>query len=315
MRVNIMKKTSTGISFIIHTKNEEGNIKDCILSAKDIVDEILIFDMGSTDKTVAIARSFGAKIFNMPDSPLVDNDRNFGLSKTKLPWILSFDADERLTKNLKKIFVTVAKEEKYDVVIAPRKNIRFKKWIKYSGLWPDAQPILWRKGFLKWPKNMKQSHINPLVKGRILRLEDKEENAFVHYNSVDLKHFMSKFLSYSTEENLGKFFDQKNITFEHLVNYCEGEFKNRYIDEKGYLDGMHGFVFSKFREFYRFVEFVNWWERKGYPEVFTSQDILKFLPQQETGEVNAFRNSKVYKIWRTYHKQKAGLLQKIKKTG
>lgn len=304
----------SGISFIIHTKNEESNIRDCILSAKEIVDEILIFDMGSTDKTVEIAKSFGAKILNMPESQLVDNDRNFGFSKTKLPWIISIDTDERLTKNLRKIFTKVVKEDRYDVVVAPRKNIRFKKWIKHSGFWPDAQPILWRKGFMNWPKNMKQSHINPMVRGRVLRLEDKEENAFIHYNSVNLKHFLSKFSSYATEENLGKFFDQKNITFEHLINYCEGEFRYRYIDEKGYLDGMHGFVFSKFREFYRFVEFVNWWETKGYPEIFKPQDILKFISEKESMKTNEFRDSKAYKIWRFINKQKQQILIKLKKT-
>lgn len=282
-----MKKILPGISQIIHTKNEERNIRDCILSAKELVDEVIVIDMSSTDKTVKIAKSLGAKVISIPDKGFVDDYRNWGFTKTKLPWIISFDADERLTKNQVRIFRKVIEEDKYDVIIAPRKNIRFNKWIKHGGFWPDAQPIIWKKGFLTWPQKITQAHILPIVKGRVLRLESKEENAFVHYNAENLKHYLSKFVEYATAEGNGEFFNQKNITFQHLINYCEGEFRFRYFDEKGYLDGMRGFVFAKFREFYKFVEFVNWWEEKGYPEIFSQEQIQRnILEKQELANLH-----------------------------
>lgn len=295
-----MQNLQKGVSLIVHTKDEERNIKDCILSAMDLIDEVIVIDMSSQDKTAELAKSLGAKVISIPDRGFVDDYRNWGFTKTKLPWIISYDADERLTKNQVKIFKKVVKEDIYDVIVAPRKNIRFDKWIKHGGFWPDAQPIIWKKGFLSWPKNIKQAHILPIIKGRILRLEAKEENAFVHYNCENLKHFLSKFIVYATAEQNGEFFNQKNITFQHLVNYCEGEFRYRYLDEKGYLDGMRGFVFAKFREFYKFVEFVNWWEKEGYPEIFKQDDILANILQRRESE--EFRSSKFVTVWRVFFK-------------
>ncbi len=294
-----MKNILTGISLIIHSKNEERNIKNCILSVNQLAEEVIVIDMSSSDKTVKIAESLGARVINIPDKGFVDNYRNWGFSKTNKPWIISIDADERLTQNLIKIFKRVVEEDQYDVVVAPRKNIRFNKWIKHGGFWPDAQPIIWKKGFLTWPKNIKQAHILPLVKGRVLTLEPKEENALIHYNCENLKHFFLKFVSYATAEGNGGFFNQRNITFQHLVNYCEGEFRYRYFDEKGYLDGMHGFVFAKFREFYKFVEFVNWWEKEGYPEIFKQDDILGNILKR--GESEEFRSSKFFTAWRIFN--------------
>ena len=98
-------KNSQGISLIIHTKNEERNIKDCILSAKRIVDEIIVADMASTDKTLKIAKSLGALILELPAVGFVDNFRNLAIAKAKFEWILNFDADERITRELQKKFL------------------------------------------------------------------------------------------------------------------------------------------------------------------------------------------------------------------
>ena len=306
-------KNSQGISLIIHTKNEERNIKDCILSAKRIVDEIIVADMASTDKTLKIAKSLGALILELPAVGFVDNFRNLAIAKAKFEWILNFDADERITRELQKKFLKIVKEDKFDVVLAPRKCIRFNKWIRYGGHWPDSQLILFKKSAMRWPDKINQAHILPILKGRILTLEPKEENAFIHYNIENLKHLLSKIVWYTTLEGSGDYFKKNKFTPENLINYYKGEFRYRYIEEKGYKDGIRGFIIAKFREYYKFLEFVNWWERKGYPEVFNQNELLDaILEKEEVERIEAFGVSKIYKLWKFYHKMKDKALDVIK---
>lgn len=296
-----MKNNRKKITFIVHAKNEERNIKDCILSAKDIVDEVLVIDMSSTDKTAEIAKSLGAVVISIPDKGFVDNYRNFAIKKAKFEWILNFDADERLPKKLAKVFVRIVADDEYDVILAPRKCIRFKKWIKNGGHWPDPQLILFKKSFMKWPNNINQAHILPILKGRVHTLEPKEVNAFIHYNIENLKHFLSKINWYTTLEGSGEYFQKNKATPKNLISYYKGEFRYRYIEEKGYKDGMRGFIIAKFREYYKFIEFVNWWERSGYKEVFTQKELLgTILAAEEFEQVETFRASKIYKFWRLY---------------
>lgn len=307
-----MKDKSSTISLIVHTKNEERNIKDCILSAKEIANEIIVIDQSSSDRTIEIAKSLGATIYSIPDKGFVDDYFNFGFSKGKYKWILHFAADERLTKSLAKKLLNITRKNEYDVVTLPFKNIRFGKWMKHTGFWPDYHPRLFKKGCMKYPSNIRQAHVAPVISGKELILPEKEENAIVHYNAVNLEHFLAKFVKYSTQEGNTDFFKKNKITPQILTDYCEGEFKWRYIDQKGYLDGMHGFIFSKFREYFRFVEFVNWWEREGYPEIISQDEFLKvILEKQDSEKVVKFQSSKVFRLWKIYHKQKQKLTNQV----
>src|SRR3989338_9695208 len=111
------------ISLVINTKNEEKNIKDCILSVKDIVDEIIVVDMQSSDKTVQLAKELGAKTYSVKDVGFADPARNFALSKVTLGWTLTLDADERLTKQLRDKIIRLTKDSSYDGYKFPFKNI------------------------------------------------------------------------------------------------------------------------------------------------------------------------------------------------
>lgn len=297
--------TPKGVSLIIHTKQEEKNIKDCILSVKSFADEVIVIDMSSTDKTVEIAQRLGAFIFSIPDKGFVDNFRNFGISKANFEWIFSLDADERLTKKLIKTLKRVMKEDKYDVVRLPFKNIRLGKWMEYTGFWPDYHPRFFRKGFVKWKQNIKQAHVPLIINGRVLTLEPKEKNAIIHYNVDSINHFLIKFMRYAALKNGDDFFKKNKLTVHDLINYYEGEFRWRYIEKKGYLDGMRGFVFAKFREFSKFMEFVNFWESEHYPEIFKQEDLLAVVSNKNLPNISRnFENSKVFKLWRLYHKVK-----------
>lgn len=88
-----------GLSVVISAYNEEKKIEDCLESVA-FADEIVFVDSGSTDKTVDIASKYTSKIFKKPNNPMLNVNKNFGFSKATGDWILSLDADERVTKEL-----------------------------------------------------------------------------------------------------------------------------------------------------------------------------------------------------------------------
>ena len=121
---------SIKISLVIITKNEEKNIEECILSAKDIVDEIIVIDDFSTDNTTQIASRLGAKIFKRRLDNFC-NQKNFALKKVRNEWVLFLDADERLSSQLKNEIVKAVSYE-YDGFRILRRNYIFGKLLKYG---------------------------------------------------------------------------------------------------------------------------------------------------------------------------------------
>ena len=139
------------LSVVISAYNEERMIEDCLKSAR-FADEIILVDNQSTDKTTEIAKRYTNKIFFRTNNPLMLNlNKNFGFTKATGDWILSLDADERVSKELKEeinniIHQSSAISHQQSGYLIPRKNIIFGKWIQH-GLWyPDDQLRLLRKG-------------------------------------------------------------------------------------------------------------------------------------------------------------------------
>src|SRR3990167_1290268 len=93
-------KIIKSVAVVIHSFNEEKNIKVCIESAKLLTSNIILIDMESTDRTTTIASEIGAEIHIFPNSHYVEPSREFGVSKAQAEWILIIDADERITANL-----------------------------------------------------------------------------------------------------------------------------------------------------------------------------------------------------------------------
>ena len=137
------------ISAIVHTFNEEKNIERCLASLS-FVDEIILVDMGSTDKTVKKAREFKAKIFRHPYTGFVEPARNYGIEKARGPWIIILDADEEIPRLLSDYLIKLTKEASFDYFRLSRKNFIFGKWVKYGGWWPDFQIRFFKKGHVFW---------------------------------------------------------------------------------------------------------------------------------------------------------------------
>ncbi|MCR4289757.1 MAG: glycosyltransferase, partial [Candidatus Scalindua sp.] len=110
------------ISLCMIVKDEEENLDRCLTSARDIVDEIIIVDTGSTDRTVEIAKSYGAKVFNHPWEGSFSKARNYSLKYATCDWILYLDADEELNKEDAPRLKEIAKNSDVPIVSFIIKN-------------------------------------------------------------------------------------------------------------------------------------------------------------------------------------------------
>src|SRR5579859_3727567 len=135
------------LSVCIITLNEEANIARTMKSVKDIADEIIVVDSGSTDATVAVARGFGAKVFVEPWKGFA-RQKNSALEKATCDWILSLDADEEaspeLAANIKALLAGGTLQ--FAGYTMNRRNLYFGKWIKRSGYYPDPKLRLVKRG-------------------------------------------------------------------------------------------------------------------------------------------------------------------------
>ena len=249
-------KTST-ISVVVSAFNEEKMIEDCLKSAKNLADEIIFIDNSSSDKTVQIAKKYTDKIFVQPNNPIMLNtNKNFGFNKASGQWIISLDADERITKDLEKEIQMVILNQRYAGYEIPRKNIIFGKWIKHSIWWPDYNLRLFRKGKGNFP--LKHVHEKLEVKGNISRLK----NPILHYNYQTISQFIKKMDTTYTESEVENFLASgKKIYWHDAIRWPANDFLKTFFLQKGFKDGFHGLVLSIFQAFYSFVFFAKVWER------------------------------------------------------
>ena len=124
------------ISSVIITHNEEQNIARCIESIKDIVDEIIVIDSYSDDKTVAVAEKYGARIFYHHFRDFGDQ-KTFAIQQATYDWVLSIDADEVLSPELQASIVKEKNGPRYDGYNVNILANYCGKWIRHCGWYPS----------------------------------------------------------------------------------------------------------------------------------------------------------------------------------
>lgn len=256
------------ISTVVNTYNEEKNLDRCLKSVKDFTDEIIVVDMHSDDKTVDIAKKYGAKVFLHEHTRYVEPARNFALSKAQGDWILLIDADEELPSGLAKKLKEVIEIDRADFVEIPRKNIIFGKWIEHTRWWPDFLIRFFRKGKVKFSDEI---HVPPTAEGEKMRLEPKEELAIIHHHLQTISQYLERLNRYTDiqSEELGRQGYQFQI--EDFVAKPAGEFFSRFFAGEGYKDGIHGLTLSVLQGFSELVIYLKIWEKQGFKDERISQ--------------------------------------------
>lgn len=268
--------TMNNISAVVNTLNEEKNIKRCLLSLKPLVEEVIVVDMHSSDKTAALARDLGAKVYTHSRIGYVEPARNYAISKAKGKWILVIDADEEVSPALRqRIENIIAEPENYTFFRLPRKNIIFGKWIRHGLWWPDYQIRLFQKGYVEWREEI---HSIPYTRGQGLDLPAKEEYAIVHHNYQTICQFIERLNRYTSQQAKEKMESDYEFKWQNVVKAPFQEFIRRFFLAEGYKDGFHGLSLSLLQAFSELVVYLKLWELKKFPQI-KEESIKKELPQ------------------------------------
>ncbi|MGB5396193.1 MAG: glycosyltransferase family 2 protein, partial [Gammaproteobacteria bacterium] len=132
------------ISACIISFNEEQKIEDCLRSLQPVVDEIIIVDSLSSDRTLEIARQYTNKIFDQKFLGHIEQ-KNFAVSKAENDWVISLDCDERLTPELQKSILTIKNRlDEHDAYCMARKTFYVYRWLNHCW-YPDTKTRLFNK--------------------------------------------------------------------------------------------------------------------------------------------------------------------------
>lgn len=255
------------LSVVIMAFNEEKKIKECLESIKNVADEIIVVDNMSSDKTVAIAKKYTKKIYHQKNEPrILDLQKNFGFSKAKGDWILSLDADERVTDSLAlQIKAALTNDDpEISAYRIPRKNIIFGKWIQHTGWYPDFQLRLFRNKKAKY--TAEHVHEEMEVDGKT----DQLTEPLIHENYETMRQFINKMVMYAENEADAKIKKGYRYTWTDAVTLPTNEFLSRFFAREGYRDGFHGLMLSLLMSVYYIILFGYIWEKVKFVEAGTT---------------------------------------------
>jgi len=237
------------ISAVIITKNEEHNIKRCLESLKSVVDETVVIDSCSSDKTEEICRSFGVKFIVRPFEGY-SATKNFGNDQAEHDWILSIDADEVLSPDLQKsITYLKANEPKDGVYLVKRKtNYCGKKWINHCGWYPDKRKRLFQKTKSFWEGEIHET-LN-IGEAKMITLEGD----LWHYSYKSISDHLNRINKYTDiiAANSDKKASLFKIIFSPMANFWQV-----YLFKQGFRDGYYGLIIAIMSAYYTFLKYVK----------------------------------------------------------
>ena len=244
------------LSIVIITQDEEAAI-GATLASVSWAEERIVLDSGSTDRTVQIARSLGAKVFS-EEWKGYGAQKNSAIEKASGDWVLSLDADEAVEPALAEEIKAILRDgSKLDAYWIPRKNFFLGRWMRHGGFYPDRKLRLFRRGTGHFQERF--VHETLQVEGTTGTLK----NALIHSAYPTLEkylHTMNRYSSLGAEiavtEGHGGFsiiniMLRPNLTF--LYNY---------IFRLGFLDGREGLLLHLYHAYYVSWKYAKAWEKR-----------------------------------------------------
>jgi glycosyltransferase involved in cell wall biosynthesis len=245
------------LSVTIIAWNEEERLRACLESVA-WAEEILVIDAESSDKTVQVAREFTDKIWVRP-WPGFAEQKNFALDQATGEWVLSLDADERVTPELReRIGRIVRANGPGDGYSIPRKNIFWGAWVRHGGLYPDYQLRLFRRAAGRFVDSA--VHESVVVEGHVERLAEP----LLHHSYRGLDDFVARSNRYSALAARDIVARGGRAGVLDLALRPLGRFLSMYVARGGFLDGWRGFVLAVLYANYVFLRVAKTWEaRRG----------------------------------------------------
>jgi glycosyltransferase involved in cell wall biosynthesis len=241
------------LSVTIITLNEAAHIGAAIDSVA-FADEVIVVDAGSIDETTAIAAAKGVRVETRAWTGWVDQ-KNFAASLASHDWILSIDADERVTPALDtEIRTLLASEPPFHGYRVPRVTFHLGRWIRTTDFYPDFQTRLYDRRAARW--RGKYVHESVSVDGAVGQLR----NELQHYSYRDLRDHLARINHYTTLAARQMQESGRRSGPIHLLVHPPAAFLRNYILRRGFLDGTAGLTLSAVNAYAVFLKFAKLWE-------------------------------------------------------
>jgi glycosyltransferase involved in cell wall biosynthesis len=218
-------------------------------------DEIVVVDAGSQDKTIEIAREFTDHVIVRP-WPGFAEQKNFAVAEATGAWVLSLDADEEVTPELRAEIEAIrggpGAAAGYSV---PRRNIFWGEWVRHGGLYPDWQLRFFRRGRGRFVE--RAVHESVEIDGPVARLR----GALVHRSYRSVAEFIDRANRYSSLAADDLVRSGRRVGVGQLVVRPLGRFLGMYVVRGGFLDGWRGLLLASLYAYYVFIRSAKAWER------------------------------------------------------
>ncbi|MBR5663742.1 MAG: glycosyltransferase family 2 protein [Bacteroidales bacterium] len=224
------------ISVVIITKNEERNILRCLNSVQDVADEIVVVDSGSTDDTAAICEQFGVKFVHQ-DWLGYSEQKNFANSLATNDWVLSIDADEELSDELKQsIFKYKNQHMPHDIVFSMNRLTNYcGHWIRHCGWYPDRKIRIWNRTVGQWQGEIHETlEFSTKVREKVLKGD------LLHYSFETAQDYENQQFKFAKMRGQHYFMKGKKHASFYMVVSPIFSFIQHYFFQLGFLDGADG---------------------------------------------------------------------------
>lgn len=244
------------LSVVIITKNEASRICECLESV-NWASEIIVVDDFSTDQTMECAKKYTNRVYQRK-MDVEGKHRNYAYSLATNDWVLSLDADERVTPELRdEIQKLMSGHPDCNGYAIPRKNFMGNTWVRYGGQYPSSQLRLFRKDKFKYDE---QSEVHPQV-----YMDDPRgtlKGDIIHYTYRNFTDAIAK-LDRQTDLEAKKWFREKRkVGILSILRKMFDRFWRAYVAKAGHKDGVIGLFLAVNGAMYQFLSFAKYWELK-----------------------------------------------------
>ncbi|MDP3920192.1 MAG: glycosyltransferase family 2 protein [Candidatus Omnitrophota bacterium] len=245
------------VSVVIIAKNEERRLEDCLKSVS-WANEIVVLDDMSTDKTVPLAKKYTDKVFQRA-MDIEGRHRNYAYGLATQDWVLSLDADERVTPELAEEISRVCEANDDDNICysIPIKTFIGDTWIQGAGHYPAPKTRLFRRGKFRYEEA--RIHPRSIYEGPCGRLHGD----ILHYSCRNLTEWFGKFNRETDLEAEKWILDGRKVSLANSLRKTFDRFFKNYFLKKGYKYGFLGFLMSYFHSFYQLLTYAKYREMKA----------------------------------------------------
>ena len=260
-------KNSVKLSALVITYNEENNIERCLNSLDGIADEILVIDSFSSDRTVEICKNRGVNFGQHRFEGHIEQ-KNYALSRANNNYVLSLDADETVSEDLKQSILSAKQNWEGDGYSVNRLTNYCGKWIRHCGWYPDRKIRLWDRRKGRWGGVNPHDHVIIDKSCRVGRLRGD----LLHYSYPTIKHHVAQIDKFSDIAARAAY--QRGRRANVLLDICLNPmltFFKKYFLKLGFLDGYEGFVISISTAYGKFLKYIKLRELEKRGEIRASQ--------------------------------------------